>query len=311
MFVGFFASLPVQANPAILLLPSIGTTHQVIIHGRVLSNAPSSGHSTFSKNVRSLASRNWEGAALEVRFAGRTASTVSGDDGDFEVAVNSGEVEFETGLGVVEATVKGAKSVAVVDVIAATAPFFVISDFDDTVAVTNVLRSTALLESAFLKDGVTQPPVEGMAKWYQCLKQGPTERPVFALVSGSPVQFGDRVKTFLRKNGFPQFGVYLRDLGPSTLSEYKQPVIRKLLAALPQKVVLIGDSGEKDPEVYAQIQKEFPDRVLATYIRNVGRDEDPKRFRNMMLFKEPAEAAADSAGRSLASAECVKAWLSP
>ena len=33
----------------------------------------------------------------------------------------------------------------------------------------------------------------------------------------------------------------------------------------------VGDSGERDPEVYAQLQAELPDRVLATYIHDVGR----------------------------------------
>jgi phosphatidate phosphatase APP1 len=33
--------------------------------------------------------------------------------------------------------------------------------------------------------------------------------------------------------------------------------------------VLIGDSGEKDPEIYADIVRAYPGRILATYIREV------------------------------------------
>jgi phosphatidate phosphatase APP1 len=36
--------------------------------------------------------------------------------------------------------------------------------------------------------------------------------------------------------------------------------------------VLIGDSGEKDPEIYADIVRSHPDRVLAVYIREVRLD---------------------------------------
>ena len=36
--------------------------------------------------------------------------------------------------------------------------------------------------------------------------------------------------------------------------------------------VLIGDSGEKDPEIYADIVREHPGRVLAVYIREVRLD---------------------------------------
>lgn len=300
-----------SANPAILLFPSIGTTTQVTVRGRVLREAPTRGSSTMSKNMRLLAGDTWEGAAVDVRFAGRSGKTVSGANGDFTVVVPAGEALFEAGVGLVEATVRGARSVSVMEVISPLAEYFVISDFDDTIAVTNVMRGASMLESAFLKDGQTHPPVEGMAKWYQCLKTGQAERPVFALVSGSPMEFAERIRAFLTKNGFPQFGLYLRDLGPATLSDYKQPVIRQLLKAVPQKVVLVGDSGERDPEVYAQIQAEFPDRVLATYIHDVGRSQDPKRFRNMMLFKSAFEAGADSVGRGLAAPECLKAWLHP
>ncbi len=94
--------------------------------------------------------------------------------------------------------------------------------------------------------------------------------------------------------------------GSSTMSKNM-----RLLAGDTWEVVLVGDSGERDPEVYAQIQAEFPDRVLATYIHDVGRSQDPKRFRNMMLFKSAFEAGADSVGRGLAAPECLKAWLHP
>ncbi len=167
LFVSVCLASPVFANPAILLLPSVGTTKQVTVRGRVLENTPTKGSSTLSRNVRLLASSNWVGAAIEVHFAGRTATGVSGHDGDFEIDVPSGERDFEVGLSLAEASVRGAKSMAIIDVISPTAPFFVISDFDDTIAITNVLQNSKLLESAFLKDGTTHPPVEGMASWYR------------------------------------------------------------------------------------------------------------------------------------------------
>ena len=36
--------------------------------------------------------------------------------------------------------------------------------------------------------------------------------------------------------------------------------------------ILLGDSGQRDPEIYAQVVRENPGRVLAIYIRNVSRD---------------------------------------
>jgi phosphatidate phosphatase APP1 len=171
------------------------------------------------------------------------------------------------------------------------------------VAISNVIKPAKLMENALLKDSDSQQVVPGMAAFYGCLKA--PAAPAFALVSGSPVQFGSRVSDFLGRHGFPAFGVYLRDLGPSTLSNYKQPVIRRLLRQFPQPVVLVGDSGEKDPEIYAQIREEFPGRVKAIYIRDAGRTETATRFTDMVLFQKASEAAEHAAKSGLADAACV------
>lgn len=36
----------------------------------------------------------------------------------------------------------------------------------------------------------------------------------------------------------------------------------------------MGDSGEEDPEIYAQVVAENPGRILAVYIRDVAPDAD-------------------------------------
>jgi phosphatidate phosphatase APP1 len=50
----------------------------------------------------------------------------------------------------------------------------------------------------------------------------------------------------------------------------KTTAIRALMKNLPdRKFVLIGDSGEKDPQIYRKICRKFPDRVKALFIRNL------------------------------------------
>ena len=126
-----------------------------------------------------------------------------------------------------------------------------------------------------------------------------------AFVSGSPHQFAGRINAFLRKHRFPPAALYLRNYGPDTLSGYKQPVIRRLLRSFDQNVVLVGDSGEHDPEVYADILREFPGRVLAVYIHDVGSSStDPKRYEGMTLFKDGTDLAADARKRGLLGESC-------
>jgi phosphatidate phosphatase APP1 len=241
-----------------------------------------------------------------VRYGGETVNVVSGHEGDFEATFRPKPPKtFEVGIENADASAPGAKGGTVpVEVLAVDAPYFVVSDFDDTVAVSEVLDKGKLLTNALLRDESTQLAVKGMPAFYGCLRDQPG-RPAFALVSGSPVQFAPRIAAFLMKNLYPPMGLYLRELSPGTLSNYKQPVIRVLMKALPNPAVYVGDSGEHDPEVYKQMNAEFPDRVKRIYIRNAGHAEDPKRFEGMFFFNDPKEAALDAVAHGLASKECV------
>lgn len=296
------------AGPWVLLFPAVGTSSEVVVSGRVLQSRPGRGSSAVSHNLRWLASRNLPGADVEVRFQGRGAQTTSGDDGNFEVTLRPADGQrFTTGLSSAEArSGSGEVSTATVDVIADAAPFFVVSDFDDTLAVSNISEGGAL-KAGLLRQADSHPPVEGMADFYRCLRAVAPARPTFALVSGSPAQFAPRIQRFLALHGFPDFGLYLRDLGPSTLSGYKEPVLKRLLEVLPRPVVLVGDSGEKDPEVYAAVRAAAPERVKAIYIRDAGGDVTPQRFDGMVRFGHPREAAWDAASKGLADAACVRA----
>jgi phosphatidate phosphatase APP1 len=66
-----------------------------------------------------------------------------------------------------------------------------------------------------------------------------------------------------------------------------------------RRFVLVGDSGEKDPEVYSKLAARFPERVVAILIREVsGRDLDTSRFEPplpesvvLCVFRSPSELA--------------------
>ena len=83
-------------------------------------------------------------------------------------------------------------------------------------------------------------------------------------------------------------------------TETKPAVIEKILATYPgRKFVLVGDSGEHDPEVYAALLRKFPDRVLKVFIRNVTQETaDNERFADVFenidedrwhLFNDPRD----------------------
>jgi phosphatidate phosphatase APP1 len=75
-------------------------------------------------------------------------------------------------------------------------------------------------------------------------------------------------------------------------------VIEAILDRFPErKFILVGDSGEHDPEVYAALLRQRPEQILKIYIRNVTReDEGNERFRAVFegigsdrwqLFEDP------------------------
>jgi phosphatidate phosphatase APP1 len=81
--------------------------------------------------------------------------------------------------------------------------------------------------------------------------------------------------------------------------------------------VLIGDSGERDPEIYHQIVHEHPERILAIYIRDVTtRERDAEVHKiseelkalgvEMLLVTGTAEAAGHAAGKGLISPDSRK-----
>jgi hypothetical protein len=154
----------------------------------------------------------------------------------------------------------------------------VISDIDDTIKISEVTDKRKLLENTFLKP-FSAPP--GMADFYQVLAQS---QAVFHYVSASPWQLYRELSDFMTAAAFPPGDFYLKKVRftDSTLfnlfedaSEYKRPIIEALFKRYPQRCfILIGDNGEADPAIYAELARDWPEQLARIYIRRVtGGDE--------------------------------------
>jgi phosphatidate phosphatase APP1 len=293
-------------TPALLLPANLGRPDVAWVFGRVLEEKHGEHGPRPWRTLRQLTGHNLPGAKVEVSFLGRTASAVSGHDGEFEVALRPAPGEaFPTGAQDAEVRVGSVRARATVLVVPADAPFLLVSDFDDTVAVTNVTDRDKMLESTFLEDAETQPAVPGMAALYRCFAAAGAPN---AYVSGTPVQLAPRVARFLEKNGFPKAALHLRNLGWKNLTGgYKEPALARLATRFPGlPFVLVGDSGERDPEIFAAFQRAHPGRVLRAYVRKATASPGPAaRFQGMLLFAAPVEAAADAEARGLVRRGCA------
>lgn len=97
-------------------------------------------------------------------------------------------------------------------------------------------------------------------------------------LSTSPWNLYDLLTRFIELRGFPAGPLLLTDWGPSPTGllripaeRHKLTLIRQVLAEHPGiGVVLIGDTGQLDPEIYATVATETPDRVRAVYVRRTA-----------------------------------------
>ncbi len=183
----------------------------------------------------------------------------------------------------------------------------VISDIDDTIKISNVLEKRDLLANTFLRPYRAAP---GMAERYKgWARQGAA----FHYVSSSPWQLYPALASFMKRAGFPGGSFHLRlfrakDRSLANLlkssEKTKPPEIEPLLKAFSKRrFILVGDSGEQDPEIYGQVARTFPKQILHIYIRDVLKEGMPKKrieqcFKgvsadNWTVFKDPGRLPKD------------------
>jgi phosphatidate phosphatase APP1 len=183
-----------------------------------------------------------------------------------------------------------------------TARYVVISDIDDTIIDTGVAHKLMMLWRLFVKKARSRVAFPGVAAFYRALHRGAAGRELNPLlyVSRGPWSLYEVLDEFFHLHGIPvgpilflrEWGLSWRHPFPRRAKGHKLALIRHMLAIyrhLP--FLLIGDSGQRDPEIYTQVVREHSGRVLAVYIRNVSRS--PERLRAIeALAREVAEAGS-------------------
>jgi phosphatidate phosphatase APP1 len=194
---------------------------------------------------------------------------------------------------------------------------------------TGLTRGLEFLRVTLLTDVQDRTPLPGAAALYRALVSSAdgAQRPVF-YVSTSPWNLHEMLLQFVALRGFPIGPLLLTDWGPSHTGlfrigaqAHKLGLVRRLLDEHPHlRLVLIGDSGQEDPEIYAALAREVPDRVAAVYIRRTT-GIDPVRAGQvdalaaeitaagvpMLAVDDSAQIAVHAAGIGLLDAGAVDA----
>lgn len=166
----------------------------------------------------------------------------------------------------------------------------VISDVDDTIKISHVRDRQKLLRKTFYEPFQA---VEGMAAVYQnwATNLGAT----FHYVSASPWQLYEPITEFTTASGFPAGSWHMKQFRVKDSSfhalfdspeRYKPGVIEPMLRQFPnRRFILVGDSGERDPEIYGELARKFPQQIQRVLIRDVT-DENADATRYQSAFKD-------------------------
>jgi phosphatidate phosphatase APP1 len=266
-----------------------------------------------------------------VRVGEREVPTVTDDEGYFHVDLPPGglpegvrdgwlpvhaEVAPDPGRGIHRSVGRGR-----VRVPGAEATFGVVSDVDDTVMRTGATSLVAVARSTLLGNARTREPFLGVATFYRALERGPDGRShnPFFYVSSSPWNLYDLIEEFLGYRGIPRGAFFLRDmgLGPGGMvatgghRDHKLSAIEGILRRHPNlEFVLVGDSGQRDPEVYREVVRAHPGRIRVVYIRDLTRASRDREVQDiaaelraadveMKLVPDTRAAAAHAAATGL------------
>ena len=179
----------------------------------------------------------------------------------------------------------------------------VISDIDDTIKISELPAGSRIAaRNAFFKEYAAAP---GMTDLYKQWTHA-----AIHYVSGTPKQFYRPLSEFLLSDeaGFPQGTFHLRDVRKNLLSlttwrdleniisdenvtyNHKLEQFTGIIQHFPgRQFILVGDSGQHDPEIFREIDDQFPGQVQEMIIRDITNDRERNRQRLEGMTVIPAK----------------------
>jgi len=288
-----------------------GSRNYLFLSGRVLRDKfirkgkTDTTWRNFSNTVKRFNSREIGGANICIRFGGQSFSLQTDAEGYYTLDTHlqqplppppanppfwqKATVEL---LGVPGRQINQEQNAEVL-IPGSAASFGIISDIDDTILKTYVTSwlKWRMIYLTILKNAFSRQAFSRVAAFYQALRRGARgeEYNPFFYVSNSPWNLYDLLEEFLDLNKLPRGPIMLRDFGlpyekrPANYRGHKHEQIIRILELYPQlPFVLIGDSGEKDTDIYRAVALDFPGRIKAIYIRDVRSQQRAARVQEML-----------------------------
>ena len=306
---------------------SYGRPDLLVVRGRVVEETSRTFHAepgvwtNIRHTLRRFRSAEIPGAIVRARFEGRDLTTATDGEGYFELRIEP-ERDLEPGWHRVWLSVDASPTGETAEpthgevlVPPRAADYVVVSDLDDTVLHSAATNKLLMVSVVLLNDARSRAPFDGVGDLYRAFQGGPDgdgQNPILYL-SRSPVNLYDMIVEFMEHHDVPPGPLLLMDWGiRNTLVraeiDYKRGILDGLLAFYPdRRFILIGDSGQQDPEIYSALATEHPDRVACIIIRDVATVERDAEVRALaervhdagvpMVLVQHSREAAEHAAR--------------
>ncbi|MEQ8924977.1 MAG: DUF2183 domain-containing protein [Fulvivirga sp.] len=316
--------LGVLSPPAILAYKGYSNGKQVYVQGHVLfdralkeSQAGDKKRKNFLAMISRYLGKSIANIEVEISFYDIRQKAITDEQGMFKSSFNITEVKdgwhpirFRVAGGLAyNEEIASSSEVLVAN---SSSEYIIVSDIDDTVLVSHATKVLRKLRLILLKNSKTRLPFNGVARLYEALQLGKnkaTNNPLF-YVSSSEWNLYDFLEDFFEVRGIPKGPMKLQELktslwkiifsGGGTHNHKKESIAHLLITFPNQKFILIGDSGQKDAEIYTSIAKEYPGRIEFIYIRDVNKTKKNKKISSataglseteLVIVKDSYEAA--------------------
>jgi phosphatidate phosphatase APP1 len=310
-------------NPRAIIFAGYGVPTKYVISGRAVYDpvaaTPRSDAGKLAniiEAIRELHTNEIPRATIELCVDNQIHSVTADDEGLWQLVVDAEKQPINTGVHIVRARVVNqslaeqaaankapelasnclehttAASIAETGelyIIAESNAVVIITDHDDTLAESYITDKRALVAEAFGRNAAQVSAVPGVSAAFARAKQAGAA--LFICVSGSPLGFYERLRHFFAQHNLPIGPIILKNVSNYSLTNsvrFKIHHIGQIIDALPNaSFVLVGDSGEKDPEIYRNLAQQHPGRIRSIAIRTVGKSNiSTDRLREMTVFND-------------------------
>lgn len=235
------------------------------------------------------------GISVKIMFGEKKFTVVTDEDGIFELKIN----EIIKSVRNVTFGFEGQKTYKVVkEIVFMDSTSGVISDIDDTIVISHATNVGRKFWLSISKNAYSRRPFPGISEFYDKLTKSKSD-PVF-YVSSSDWSLYDLIRDFLNHRDLPPGVMFLKDKHIHIKNIWKSgggghthklDNIEFIFDLFPKmNFVLIGDSGQHDTEIYAEVLKNHPQRVRAIFIRIIGKVSEEKK--DLLLGKKGNAAIA-------------------